>query len=92
MMVTVLSLPRGHSGAKISFVLRILNGANQCLAASDGAIIDQIATREASMSKLRDIVAAIPGATQKPRTKIAPSHAICISSVIFLSYVLINLS
>jgi len=28
MMVTVLSLPRGHTGAKISFVARILNGAN----------------------------------------------------------------
>jgi hypothetical protein len=74
-MVMVRFFPRGHSGAKIRDVARTF-GASQFLAASDGPIIDQIATSEASISELRDIVAAKPGATQKLRTTIAPSHAI----------------
>jgi hypothetical protein len=87
----VLSLSCGHSGAKISFVERILNGASQLQTASEGPIIDQIATSEASISELRDIVAAKPGATQKLRTTIAPSHANWINSEIFSSYLLISL-
>jgi hypothetical protein len=66
-----------------------LNGPSQVLVASDEPIIDQIAASEASRSELRDIVAANPGAKQKPSTTIAPSHAIWIRRGIFLSYVLI---
>jgi hypothetical protein len=58
-------------------------------AASDGPIIDQIAASDASISELRDIVAAKPGATQKPTNAIAPRHAIWINRETFISYVLI---
>jgi hypothetical protein len=75
-----------------AYVARISNGASQFLAASDGPIIDQIARSEDSKSELRDIVAAKPGATQKLRTTIAPSHAIWIRRGIFLSYLLISIS
>jgi hypothetical protein len=68
-----------------AYIARISNGASQCLAPSGGLIIDQIATSEASISELRDIVAAKPGAPQKVRTTIAPSHAIWIRRGIFLS-------
>jgi hypothetical protein len=83
-------LLRGHSGVKIWCGARIWTGAIQFLAASDGPTIDQIAASNASISELRDIVAAKPGATQKPSSAIAPRHAIWINREIFISYVLIS--
>jgi hypothetical protein len=55
-------------------------------------IIDQIAASDASISELRDIVAARPGATHKPRSASAPRHAIWINRETFISYVLTAIS
>jgi hypothetical protein len=78
--------PPAHSGAKIGRAARIANRASQLAAADDGPVIDRIAATAASISELRDIVAARPGARQKLKAMIAPNQTIRISGVIFFSH------